>query len=214
MAEINWNNIYKNYLTQYDDPFKAAEYTVFGRLTGSKKVPTTYTKEEWYQYEAPDYWSAINYTGDDKLAKFTRDELKKAKTFNEVLGIATRATSKGLLSGGYGQVDYYADLKELWKQKSGAEKKSTSESANWWKDYGLPDPSQRYDGTSSKFDAAEKYIAEQSAAYSKKLGNDPNKAQRAADFNKAIRTAVYKKINDSGVTPFLIAAQQRIKARG
>ena len=214
MAQINWDDVYKDYLSSTKDPFKAAEYTVFGRITGSKKIPQSYTKEEWYQYEAPDYWSAINYKGTDRLAMHTGTSLKNAKTFNDLINIAKQATDRGLLSGTYGQVDYYNDLKTLWTQKSSAEKKSTSSSANWWKQYGLVDPSLRYDGTTNKYDVAEKYIADQTAAYAKKLGNDPNAAARAKDFNNAIRTSVYKKINESGVTPFLISAQKHAAARG
>lgn len=212
--EINWNDIYKSHLSATNDPFKAAEYTVYGRLTNSKKIPQSYTKNEWYQYEAPDYWSAINYKGNDRLATYTGTSLKGAKSFNDLINIAKGATDKGLLSGTYGQVDYYNDLKTLWTQKGSAEKKSTSSSANWWKQYGLPDPSMRYDGTTNKYDAAETYIANQTAAYAKKLGKDPNAVARTKDFNNAIRASVYKKINDSGVTPFLTAAQQYVKARG
>lgn len=215
MAETNWNDVYKGYVTQYKDPFKAAEYTVFGRLTGSKKVPTTYSQEQWYEYEAPDYWRAVSYTGDDALAKYTRDALKGAKSFDQLISIAKGANSgtNKLLSAEYGVVDYYSDLKELWKQRTSAEKKASSSSSKWWTQYGLPDPSLRFEANSTDetklFSPAEDYIEKQTKAYEAKKGT-----AAAKDFNKALRTAIYKKLNDAGVTPFLVQAQQRIKARG
>lgn len=234
MAEINWNDVYKNYLTETNDPYKAIEYTVFGRLTGSKKVPTSYTKEQWYEYEAPDYWSAINYAGDDRLATYTRDKLKSTKSFNELLGIAKEATDKGILSGSYGQVDYYTDLKDLWNQKSTAEKRASSTSASWWKQYGLPDPSKRFDSLKTYAEAVKRgskpakptniyspafdYLTTETTKYKAQLEKKGIKgadlAARVADFSVGLAGALDKKMTSAGFTPFLIAAQQRIKARG
>ena len=111
MAEINWNNVYNDYVTQYKDPYKAAEYTIFGRLTGSKKIPTTYTQDEWYKVNAPDYFAIKTYAGTDELNKYTRDELAKSDVkFTKLRDIAKNA--KGLGSG-YGVDQYYADLIQI-----------------------------------------------------------------------------------------------------
>ena len=235
MAEINWDDVYKNYLTQTKstefpngNPFKAAEYTVFGRLTGSKKIPTTYTQEEWYQYEAPDYWRATQYKGDDLLASYTRDSLAKAKSFDELIGVARGANSgtNYLLTADYGVVDYYADLKELWKQRTSAEKKASSSSSKWWTQYGLPDPNQKFDslenyaktGSGNVFSAGKKYIIDATAKYKanliKKGVSETDATARAKDYAVGIGRAIDKKLDDAGVSPFLIAAQQRIRARG
>ena len=216
MAEINWNDIYKNYLTETGDPFKAAEYTVFGRLTGSKKVPKVYSQEEWYKVNAPDYYAISTYNGTDELNKYTKGALAKSGIkFTDLRTIAQDAFDKDLLGGGYGTTEYYTDLIEIWKQKNSAEKSFTTQpGSRWWKDYGLPDPAMRFNKDTNKYDAAEKYIADQTAAYAKKLGADPNANARAADFNKAIRESVYQKLDKSGVTPFLVASQKRVKARG
>lgn len=229
MAEIDWNKLYNDYKTQYKDPFKAAEYTVFGRLTGSKKVPTTYTQDEWYQYEAPDYWAVISKpaASDDPLAETTK-KIKTAKSPSDVFAIANSAPTSAI---GVGKLfrefsDYRDYLMGLYNQKVQAEKKATSTSANWWKQYGLPDPSKRFasleqyakTGTGDVFSEGKKYIVNQSGAYKKKLiasgVSEADATARAKDYAIGLGRAIDKKIADAGLTPFLIAAQQRIKARG
>ena len=225
MAEVNWNNIYKDYVTQYNDPFKAAEYTVFGRITGSKKIPTTYTQDEWYKVNAPDYFAIKTYNGTDELNNYTKTELAKPNLkFTSLRSIAQNA--KGL-GDGYGKNQYYTDLVEIWKQKNAAEKSFTTQSgANWWKDYGLPDPSKRFasleeyakTGTGDVLTQGAKYIKDSSAKYKAKLiksgVSDAEATARTKDYAIGLGRAIDKKISSSGVTPFLVAAQQRIRSRG
>jgi hypothetical protein len=237
MAEINWNNIYKSYLDQYKDPFKAVEYTVFGRLTGSKKIPTTYTQDQWYEYEAPDYWKAIKspVNPDDPLRE-TTIKIKNAKSPSDVFAIANSAPSSAI---GVGKLfreyaDYRDYLMGLYTQKVQAEKKASSTSSNWWKQYGLPDPSKRFDSLKTYAEAVKSgskpakptniyspafdYLTTETTKYKAQLEKKGIKgadlAARVADFSVGLAGALDKKMTSAGFTPFLIAAQQRIKARG
>jgi hypothetical protein len=211
---IDWNQVYSDYRTELGDDSKALEYTIYGRLTGRKTVPpTAYSKEQWVEFEAPDYNAAVSYQGDDALANFTRNELKNAKSINSLLTTAKKAANEGLLQGtSFTQFDYYNELKDLWNQKTTAEKRyKTQQDTAWWTDYALPAPSERFDSANNTFDVAETYIANQTAAYSKKLGNDPNKASRTKAYNESLRSSLYQRLNDSNITPFLVAAQKRAK---
>lgn len=216
MARIDWNDIYQTYLSETEDPFKAVEYTVFGRLTGSKKVPKVFTIDEWIDTSAPSYKTVLNYKGPDEATKIISGELNRLKTSNVDfdLGQVNEISTK-LSNVGYTKGEAYDIVKGIYDEYARAKKSYSLQSgSNWWKQYDLPDPSLRYDGTTNKLDQAEDYIAKQSAAYANKIKGDPNASARAADFNKAIRASVYKKINDAGVTPFAIASQKRIKTRG
>jgi hypothetical protein len=223
MAEINWNDIYKNYLTETKDPYKAAEYTVYGRLTGSKKVPKAYTRDEWLVTSAPTYKSLTEYSGNDAASKYLKTQvvpLAKAGKFDlgavrTIVSTLQKPDGKNYTGPSFGYQEAYDLVKGIYDEVAKAEKSyALQPGSNWWKQYGLPDPSLRFDGTTSKDTGAEQYIANKTAEYSKKLGNDPKKGERVTDFNNALRKALYKKLNDSGVTPFLIAAQKRVKARG
>lgn len=219
MAEINWNNVYNDYKNQYKDAFKAAEYTVFGRLTGSKKTPTTYTQDEWYQYEAPDYWAIVSKppAKDDPLGAKTA-EIKNAKSPSDVFAIADSAGTSniGIGSGTLFKTtaDYRDYLMVLYNQKVQAEKKASSSGANWWKQYDLPNPSERYEADKKNFDTAEAYIKQQTATYARKIGRVADAKKKLTDFENGLRKTIYKNINASGISPFLVAAQKRIKARG
>lgn len=222
MADINWNDVYQEYKTQYNDPFKAAEYTIYGRLTGSKKVPKSYTRDEWLITSAPTYKSLFEYTGKDAASNYLKKQViplaQKGKfdlgAVRTIVSTLQKPDNKNYNGPAFSYQEAYDLVKGIYDEVAKAEKSyALQPGTNWWKQYDLPDPTQRYDGTSIKLDAAETYIANQTAAYSKKLGNDPKKAERVTDYNNALRTALYNKIKDS-VTPFMVAAQQRIKARG
>lgn len=218
---INWNDVYKDYSSQYDQP-KAIEYTVYGRLTGSKKVPKQYTVDEWLISSAPTYKSLAEYSGTDAASTYLKSQIvplaKQGKfdlaSVRTIVKTLTNPDGKNYKGDAYSYQEAYDLVKGVYDEVSKAQKSyALQPGLNWWKQYDLPDPKEKFDpsSTDSKklFKPAEDYIAAQTKAYEKKKGT-----AAAKDFNIALRKAVYDKLAAAGATPFLVAAQQRIKSRG
>jgi hypothetical protein len=248
MAEIDWDEVYRDNLSRTYDPFKAHEYTIYGRITGSKQVPpVSFSREDWYKREAPDYLSAMAYEI-VPVGSPNYDPLKEAtkKTLQTAKGLADLNKAAAAGSAYYGSNKafkdanaYYNYLEKLYNQKSSAEQKIQSQkTGEWWKQYNLPDPSQRFASLESfvnfeydrrvpgkpvtRIDANKlykpvyEYFQQQQKAYTKKLRAEgvtgTELGKRIKDYSLALAQGLDARVNETGISPFLIAAFARGKS--
>lgn len=240
MASVDLNQLFQQYVNQFGgDRRKAARYTAFqylanpsGSVSALKQPSTWYSLDEWYEYNAPSYSNLLNYAGDvtklDPLTKFTADKLKpfKGKTLNltDLSKIAQEAVDTGVLGEtNYSTQDYYNQLKDLYAEKTAAEKayerqKNTHEFAQ----FGL-NPEVRY---SYRNDPQNNLVAYKPAAdYLNRKGNeryksllqrgvsvDQAKAYTAA-YTKKLADAVQAKLDASNLDPFIDQVYARAKIR-
>jgi hypothetical protein len=240
MASIDLNKLFQQYVNQFGgDTRKAARYTAFqylanpsGSVSALKQPETWYSLDEWYDYNAPSYSAIVNYKGDpnqlDALTKFTAEQLKpyKGKTLNltDLSKIAQKAVDDGVLSEtNYGPQDYYNQLKDLYTEKTAAEKAyERQKNTHVFSQFGL-NPEVKY---SFKNDPANNLVAYQPAVdYLTKKGNErynalikrgikPEQAKAyTAAYTYKLGQAVQSKLDASGLDPFIdqVYAKARIR---
>lgn len=231
MAGIDLNKYYQSLISSGYDPVEAAQITAYqyidnptGSLTKIKLPPKWYTQEDYYSYSAPDYLAAVSYTGNDPLAIASRDLLLSPDINLSKISEFTRQNYdklKGTTSG-----EFYNQLKDLYDQKTAAEKAYEKQTqTHEFVQYGLPDPTVRY-GVEEKVVNGKKYIPYAPAVeyinkkyqdYYNKLRATGLEADRAAErtalYREKLTSAVEKKIEASGINPFVekIAELRKIK---
>jgi|DEB19_MinimDraft_3_1074340.scaffolds.fasta_scaffold00424_3 hypothetical protein len=228
---IDLGQLYNQYLMEFQDPVKASQYTAFqfisnprGSVSGLKKPPTWYSQTEWYDYEAPDYIRTKQYTGDDKLSAFTRDNIDTLTSLADVSAASRRAAKEGYLTGtGLTSGDYYEQLKDIYYQKGNAEKKYKAQrGSHIFSQYGL-DPETRYDLVTDPnkntvaYKPAVDYINKKGTERYNTLIKRGVSAQNAKAYTEAyvknLGSAVIAKINAAGINPFVDQVYAKVKVR-
>ena len=229
MAGLDLGQVYNQYITEFQDPVKASQYTAFqyianpkGTIASFKKPPTWYSKDEWYAYDAPDYLAAKEYTGDDKLAQYTRDTIKNATSLTD-LQLAAKAGKDKLQDTGLGVNDYYDQLKDIYYQKNSAEKAyAKQKETHVFSQYGL-NPEARYglvnspDGNTVAYKPAVDYVNKKSNQRYADLIKRGVSAQNAKSYTEAyvknLGSAVLAKINAAGINPFTDQVRAKLGVR-
>jgi len=220
MAGLDLGQVFNQYITEFQDPVKASQYTAFqyianpkGTIASFKKPPTWYSKDEWYAYDAPDYIAALNYNGNDKVQAFARDTLKNATSLSDLSAAARKAAKDNIIQGEKtGVNDLYTQLKDIYSQKSAAEKAyAKQKETHVFSQYGL-NPEARYglinssDGNTIAYKPAVDYINKKAEARYADLIKRGVNAQNAKSYTEAyvknLGTAVLAKINAAGINPF------------
>lgn len=229
MAGLDLGQVYNQYITEFQDPVKASQYTAFqyianpkGTIASFKKPPTWYSKDEWYAYDAPDYLAAKEYAGDDKLAQYTRDTIINATSLTD-LQLAAKAGKDKLKDSGLGVNDYYDQLKDIYYQKNSAEKAyAKQKETHVFSQYGL-NPEARYgltnsqDGNTVAYKPAVDYINKKATARYADLIKRGVSAQNAKSYTEAyvknLGSAVLAKINAAGINPFTDQVRAKLGVR-
>jgi hypothetical protein len=160
------NELYKFYLGRGYDKKTAAQYVAYQYLaspTGSvstlKEPEKYYTLDQYYELNAPSYSSVINFKGDisklDPLQQYTIKSLQpykgKSLTLTDISRIASGAAKA--VSGASAPLDnekidvqdYYNQLKDLYAEKTAAEKSfKVQKDTHPYAQFGLGDPNLRY----------------------------------------------------------------------
>lgn len=226
MAGIDLNKYYQTLIAGGTDPTEAAQIAAYqlidnpsGSITKIKLPPKWYTQNEWYDYSAPDFLAAINYTGNDEISLGAKDLLANPNTTLTDISAFARANRRG-------DMDVYQQLKDLYDQRESARKSYEKQlETHEFSQYGLPDPTLRY-GLQEKtvgrytyipYKPAVEYVDKKVTDYYNKLrgsGMDEETAQkRLALYRQGVSTSVEKKLADSGYSPFLekVAELRKIK---
>jgi len=246
-STIDLNKLYNYYLTKYGDKKTAAQYTAFqylsnptGSVAGLKEPEKYYTLDEYYDFNAPSYSSLINFKGNtntlDALTKYTANALKpyKGKTLQlaDLSRIAQGAQTAGALNAtNYNTQDYYNQLKDIYTEKTAAEKAfEKQKNTHPYAQFGLGDPNLRYTvfnvtapSSSSlprpkqqQLYSSDKYVQYKPAVdyitkATQSFGDTLLKKGLAKDkirvyldqFNTAISKAVQSKLDASNLSPFV-----------
>jgi len=228
---IDLGQLYNQYLVEFQDPVKASQYTAFqyianprGSVSGLKKPPAWYSQTEWYDYEAPDYIRTKTYSGDDELSKFTRDNIDTLTSLADVSAASRRAAKEGYLTGtGLNSGDYYDQLKDIYFQKSNAEKKYKAQrGSHIFSQYGL-DPETRYDLVTNPskntvaykpaVDYVKKKIDQRYNDLIKRGVSAQNAKAYTEAYGKNLGAAVIAKINAAGINPFVDQVYSKLQVR-
>lgn len=248
-STIDLNKLYNYYLNKYGDKKTAAQYTAFqylsnptGSVAGLKEPEKYYTLDEYYNYNAPSYSSLINFTGDtntlDALTKYTANALKpyKGKTLQlaDLSRIAQGAQNAGALDDtNYNTQDYYNQLKDIYTEKTAAEKAfEKQKNTHPYAQFGLGDPNLRYTvytkptdptagssfagrDTANKFDPSKyvqykpavDYVAKSMQSFGDTLLKKGIKVDKIRIYQEQFRTALEKavqsKLDSSNLSPFV-----------
>jgi len=237
-TSINLNELYQSFLTQFGgDAVQAGQYTAFQRLanptgsmTGLDVAKPWFSKTKWYERDAPNYNSVINFKGDtatlDKLTKYTVETLRKPEYKNFTLTDASSIASKGrdsLVEAGITVQDYYNQLKDLLAEKTRAENSYQAQvSTHPFALYGL-NPELRYGVVADKanniveYQPALKYVIGKRNAYVAELIARGASAANAREASKSYEAKLIKlidaKITASGISPFLEQVASKTRAR-
>jgi hypothetical protein len=231
MAGLDLGQVYNQYLTEFQDPIKASQYTAFqyianpkGTIASFKKPPTWYSQDEWLTYNAPDYKAAISYNGNDKLSIFTRDNLENVTSLADIQALSRTAAKEGKLTGtGLTSGDFYTQLKDIYSQKSAAKKAyDKQKETHVFSQYGL-NPEARYglvnspDGNTIAYKPAVDYIKSKTTERYNDLIKRGVSAQNAKAYTEAyvknLGTAVLAKINAAGINPFTDQVYAKLQIR-
>ena len=241
------NELYKFYLGRGYDKKTAAQYVAYQYLaspTGSistlKEPEKYYTQDQYYELNAPSYSSVVNFKGDvsklDPLQQYTIKSLQpyrgKSLTLTDISRIASGASKEKSLDNEKLDVqDYYNQLKDLYDEKTAAEKSfKVQKDTHPYAQFGLGDPNLRYTVfnvsdnlvspgpkqmpvakySPSKYVQYKPYadfINTSSTSFTdtllKKGIAKPAALEYAAQFKTAISNALQKKLDDGKLTPFL-----------